>query len=165
MCRERRRRRAARGRRRRRRELTSGGSPAHDVFGEQKRDPADDESDSDRQDLVGQAHLELVEGETADRCDHKRNCNPRSVGPTRRRQRQHRRDPLAKQRQHREHGTALDDNVEEIGLRRQPTLCEQQVPRRRHRQKLGDAFDDPKQNCRQPVGHAEHLRCIGAGVG
>jgi len=49
-----------------------------------------------------------------------------------------------KERQHGEHRAALDDDVEQIALARQPTLCNQQMARRRNRQKLGDTLNDPE---------------------
>ena len=63
-------------------------------------------------------------------------------------------EALVKERDHRQHGAGLDDDVEEVALVDvQPALGNQQVAGGGNRQELGDPFDDPEQNDGNPVWH------------
>ncbi len=59
-----------------------------------------------------------------------------------------------KERDHRQHGAGLYHHVEEVALAdMQPALGNEQVAGGGNGQELGDAFDDPEQNNRNPIWH------------
>ena len=62
--------------------------------------------------------------------------------------------PLGKQREHCDHGTALDDDVEQVAFFQAKRMFgKQEMPGGRNRDELGDAFNDTQQHCGDPVWH------------
>ena len=69
---------------------------------------------------------------------------------------------MRKQRQHGDDRTALDDDVEEIALARQPVLGDEQMAGGGDGNEFGDSLNDSQNDSRNPVRHGVFRRETGA---
>jgi len=132
------------------------GAASEHSFHANEQQTAHDKRDGDRPDLLGQGESGRLEHKPAHRSQAKGTGQLQQViatgaiAPTEGELPQ----TFGEQRQHGQHGTDLDDDVEQIAARCQPPLGNQQMARRRDRQELGYALNNPQQNDFYPVRHA-----------
>jgi hypothetical protein len=148
------------GNRNRPRHLIADRFSAQPAFHRYKEDSANKGGPRHGRRGFGQFEIELLQNHTANSSEEKRDAKFQQVIARSRflQVKEQLLEPAGEDKRYREHGTALDDGVEQIGLFAEPLLREEEMPGRGNRQELRHPLDDAENDDFDPVRHRTFRR-------